>query len=160
MIVCRCIHQCSSYQHRVRHDARSSCKHYAERRRRDLLWDWTQYCQRYATSTGTGSSGCSAPKSLRAHWSLNALCIRWKRNAGDSETATSRTHFLVLMHPGAVQANGNTQTAAYFQALQPQQQAQDAQGPAAAAESYVTQALAQLQAQQGLPVTQMGEHTP
>ena len=37
---------------------------------------------------------------------------------------------------------------------------QDAQGPAAAAESFVTQALAQLQAQQGLPVTQMGAKTP
>ena len=51
------------------------------------------------------------------------------------------------------------QTATYFQAQQPQQQAQDAQGPAAAVENYVTQALGQLQAQQGLPVTQMGEQT-
>lgn len=59
-----------------------------------------------------------------------------------------------------VQAYNNMQTATYFQAQQPQQQAQDAQGPAAAVESYVTQALGQLQAQQGLPVTHMGEQTP
>ncbi len=52
------------------------------------------------------------------------------------------------------------QTATYFQAQQSQQQVQDAQGPAAAVESYVTQALGQLQAQQGLPVTQMGEQIP
>ena len=60
-----------------------------------------------------------------------------------------------------VQAYGNTQAATYFQAQQQlqQQQVQDAQGPAAAAESFVTQALAQLQAQQGLPVTQMGAQT-
>lgn len=40
--------------------------------------------------------------------------------------------------------------------LQAQQQpvTQDAQGPAAAAESFVTQALSQLRAQQGQPVTQ------
>ena len=54
-----------------------------------------------------------------------------------------------------VQANGNTQQATYFQEQQPQMQVAQAPAAAVAAESYVTQALSQLRAQQGQPVTQM-----
>jgi len=54
-----------------------------------------------------------------------------------------------------VQANGNTQQATYFQEQQPQTQVTQAPAAAVAAESYVTQALSQLRAQQGQPVTQM-----
>lgn len=50
----------------------------------------------------------------------------------------------------AVQGSGSAQAGQYLQAQQPV--VQDAQGPAAAAESFVTQVLSQLSAQQGQPI--------
>lgn len=65
----------------------------------------------------------------------------------------SKPDAVVLCCP--VQASGSTGASTYLQAQQ-QPVTQDAQGSAAAAESFVTQALSQLRAQQGQPVTQAG----
>ena len=56
LILCRCVQQHSKWECRICHSAHSSCSHYAERRRGNLLRDSVLYKHCLTTNAGIGTT--------------------------------------------------------------------------------------------------------